>query len=271
MRVRPIPALILALAAAGLAQRARLSERSSAQTTFPPRGEYSFIRLEYTDLPQYHRRFGWSSRSGTGTGWWMMDWPDAEQHFTTGLQRLTRIAAAGPRHLRLTDDELFEHPWIYATQVGWWGLSDTETRRLGDYLLRGGFILVDDFYGPEQWDIFRQTMQRALPGRPIIDVPDDDSMMHVLYDIFEKDRTFIPGSRHLRRTAGGGLVIEQPPGTVPAWRAIYDDRNRMIVAVSYNMDVADAWEFADWPEYPEHKTTLAYQYGINTILYAMTH
>jgi hypothetical protein len=75
----------------------------------------------------------------------------------------------------------------------------------------------------------------------------------------------------LRRGPGGTLVIEQPLGLDPAWRAIYDDRNRVLVAVSYNMDVADAWEFADWAEYPEQKTTLAYRYGINTIIYAMTH
>jgi hypothetical protein len=201
----------------------------------------------------------------------MMDWPDAEQHFTTGVQRLTRIAVAEPRHFRITDPQIFEHPWIYATQVGWWDLSDAEVRCLGEYLLRGGFVLVDDFWGPEQWDTFRRTMQRTLPAYSIVDVPDTDSMMHVLYDIYEKDRTFIPGSRHLRRGARGELIIDQPSGTEPAWRAIYDHRGRMLVAVSYNMDVADAWEFADWPEYPEQKTTLAYRYGINTIVYAMTH
>jgi hypothetical protein len=201
----------------------------------------------------------------------MMDWPDAEGHFTSGVRRLTKIDTGEPVHFRLTDPQLYEHPWIYATQVGWWDISDDEVRCLRDYLLRGGFIIVDDFYGADQWSTFRSTMERALPSRPIVDVPDADPMMHVLYDIYEKDRTFIPGSRHLRRDAGGRLVIEQPPGTEPAWRAIYDDRGRVMVAVSYNMDVADAWEFADRAEYPEQKTTLAYQYGINSIIYAMTH
>jgi hypothetical protein len=269
MRVKAIAASVLVLAAAGLAQRTRFA--SNPATTFASRAEYNFLRLEYTDLPQYHRRFGWSSRSGTGPGWWMMDWPDAEQHFTTGVQRLTRIAVAEPKHLRLTDPQIFDNPWIYATQVGWWDLSDAEVRCLREYLLRGGFLLVDDFWGSEQWDIFRRVMERALPGHPIVDVPDADSMMHVLYDIHEKDRTFIPGSRHLRRGGKGELVIEQPPGVEPSWRAVYDNGGRVMVAVSYNMDVADAWEFADWPEYPEQKTTLAYRYGINTIIYAMTH
>lgn len=258
--------LLAAVVAVLVAAAAALTE-----SAFPARAEYSFVRIEYTDLPQYHRRFGWSSRSGSGPGWWRMDWPDAEQHFTAGVQRLTRIAAGEPVHFRLTDPKLFDHPWIYATQVGWWDLSDAEVRALREYLLKGGFFLVDDFYDADQWDTFRRTMERALPGHAIVDVADEDKMMHVLYDIPEKDRTFIPGSRHLRRGPRGELVIQQPPGTEPAWRAIYDARGRMLVAVSFNMDVADAWEFADRPEYPEHKTTLAYRYGINTIVYAMTH
>jgi len=95
--------------------------------------------------------------------------------------------------------------------------------------------------------------------------------MHVLYDIREKDRTFIPGSRHLRRGPNGTVEIWQPEGTHPAWRAMYDPRQRMVVAVNFNTDVADAWEFADVPYYPEAMTSLAYRYGINYLIYAMTH
>ncbi len=131
--------------------------------------------------------------------------------------------------------------------------------------------MVDDFYGPEQWEVFRRTMDRVLPDRPIVDISESDPSMHVLYDIWEKDRTFIPGTRHLRRGPGGTVIAEQPAGAVPIWRAIYDDNNRMIVAVNFNMDVADAWEYADWPEYPAAMATLAYRFGINYIVYAMTH
>jgi hypothetical protein len=95
--------------------------------------------------------------------------------------------------------------------------------------------------------------------------------MHVLYDIEERDRTIIPGSRHLRRGPGGGVQIVLPTGAVPAWRAMYDDSERMVVAVNFNTDVGDAWEFADVPYYPEAMTALAYRYGINYIVYSMTH
>ena len=262
----------LLIAVAALAQRGRFRMAEEDDTPVPVHaGEYHFLRVEYTDLPQYHRGWGYSSRDGLGTGWWLVDWPSADNHFTSGVARLTRIETGDPRHLRLTDDRLFDYPWIYATQTGWWGLSDAETARLREYLLRGGYLMVDDFWGPEQWEIFRQTMQRVLPNQPITDIAETDSVMHVLYDIQDKDRTFIPGSRHLWRGPGGTVQIVQPEGTVPAWRAMYDGRNRMVVAVNFNTDVADAWEFADVPYYPEKMTALAYRYGINYIIYAMTH
>jgi hypothetical protein len=262
---------LLALVFSALAQRGRFRTSEDAEPSIPVHdGEYHFIRLEYTDLPQFHRRWGYSSRDGRGSGWWLVDWPDADVHFTTGVSRLTRLDVGDPRHLRLTDGNLFDYPWIYATQTGWWGLSDAEILRLREYLLRGGFLVTDDMWGPEQWELFRETMDRVLPGKPITDITQSDSVMHVLYDIEEKDRTIIPGSRHLRRY-GDAVQVVYPPGAVPAWRAMYDDRNRMVVAVNFNTDVADAWEFADVPYYPEAMTTLAYRYGINYIVYSMTH
>ncbi len=268
-------AVLLTIAVIGLAQRGRVPSLQSDDDTAEPmpvrNAEFHFLRVEYTDLPQYHRSWGYSSRDGLGTGWWLMDWPAADNHFTVGLGRLTRIDAGDPRHIRLTDPKLFDYPWIYATQTGWWGLTDAETRCLREYLLRGGFLVVDDFWGPDQWDVFRRTMNRVFPDRPITDIAQSDSVMHVLYDIEEKDLTFIPGSRHLRQGPGGTVQIVQPEGTRPAWRAMYDDHDRMVVAVNFNTDVADAWEFADVPYYPEKMTTLAYRYGINYVIYAMTH
>jgi hypothetical protein len=238
----------------------------------PPNAEFHFLRVEYTDLPRFHRGWGFASRNGRGTGWWLVDWPDADEHFSEGIRRLTRINVGEPKHLRLTDgDRIFDYPWIYATQTGWWGLSEAEIARLREYLMRGGYLVTDDMWGAEAWDVFRDTMARVLPGHEIPDIVESDPVMHVLYDIREKDRTFIPGSRHLWRGAGGRVEIVQPEGTSPAWRAIYDDKGHMVVAVNYDTDVGDAWEFADAPYYPEQMTALAYRYGINYIIYSMTH
>jgi hypothetical protein len=279
MRRRLALAALLLMAVVGLAQRGRLGggrmpQADDDEAPMPAReAEYHFIRVEYTDLPQFHRRFGYSSRDGMGAGWWLVDWPNADNHFTTGVQRLTRIDTGDPRHLRLTDPHLFDYPWIYATQTGWWDLSDAEVACLREYLLRGGYLVVDDFWGPDptQWEIFRETMSRVLPNKPITDIALSDSVMHVLYDIEQKDLTFIPGSRHLRRSYDGSVQVVQPEGTQPAWRAISDDKDHMVVAINYNTDVGDAWEFADVPYYPEQMTVLAYRYGINYIVYSMTH
>jgi hypothetical protein len=265
--------MLLALAAVALAQRGRFSrgfEEEGPRPSFPAGGEFHFIRLEYNDLPEFRRGFGFSSRNARGAGWWMVDWPDADDHFSMGVGRLTRVETGDPRHLSLTDEHLFDYPWIYATQTAWWDLSDAEIARLREYLLRGGFLVTDDFWG-EDWELFRRTMERLFPSKPITDMAESDPVMHVVYDILEKDRTWIPGTRHLWRGPGGEIIVRQPPGTSPAWCAMYDDRNRVIVAINYNTDVGDAWEYADSPYYPEAMTTLAYHYGINYLVYSMTH
>jgi hypothetical protein len=268
MARRRVFALLILGAAAALAQRFGYFARESSgpRPSFPRDGEFHFVRLEYTDLPQYHRGYGYSSRAAMGNGWWMMDWPDSDEHFSMGVQRLARIDVGEPRHFRLTDDRLWDHPWLYATQTGWWGLDQKEIERLREYLLRGGFLVVDDFWGPEQWEVFRMTMDRVFPGKPIVDIALSDPVMHVLYDIEQKDLTWIPGTRHI----WGGRV-QQPEGTSPAWRALDDDRQRMVVAINFNTDVGDAWEYADHPMYPEPMTALAYRYGMNYLVYAMTH
>jgi Domain of unknown function (DUF4159) len=277
MRVALVLTVCLLLAGAALAQRfgglSFQGHDDGPEATFPAKGEFHFIRVEYTDLPRYQRGFGFVSRNGRGNGWWMQDWPDADDHFSTGVQRLTRVETGQPLHLSLTDDKLFDNPWVYATQTGYWDLDNAEIARLREYLLRGGFLMVDDFWGPDsdQWEVFKETMQKVLPNKPISDIAGPDPVMHVLYDIGEKDRSFIPGTRHLRGGPGGTVVVQQPFGTNPAWRAMYDDKNRLIVAVNYNTDIGDAWEYADAPEYPEHMTSLAYRYGINYLVYSMTH
>ena len=283
-RIGLLLACLLLLAAAGFAQRRGgrggfgggfgfgAREDDGPHPDFQPRGEFHFVRGEYTDLPQYHRGFGFASRDASGTGWWLVDWPDADEHFSVGVGRLTRIDMAQPVHMRLTDDKLFDNPWIYITQAGYLSLSEAEVLRLREYLTRGGFLVTDDFWGPQsdEWQNFTANMNRVLPGHPISDISEKDPIMHVLYDIQEKDRTFIPGTRHLRRGPNGS-VVQQPPGTSPVWRSISDDKNRIVVAINYNTDVGDAWEYADSPIYPEQMTALAYRYGINYIIYAMTH
>jgi hypothetical protein len=275
IRAALVAAGLLGLAAAAFSQRfgrfggfGGFGNSEAPATEFSPNAEFHFLRMEYTD---YMRRgFGNVSRRGRASGWWAQDWPDADEHFTKGVQRLTRMDVGDPQHVSLTDEKLFDYPWIYATQVGYWVLSDEETSRLREFLLRGGFIMTDDFWdqgGQQEWEVFMEAMNRVLPGQPVTDIGLDDSVMHVLYDIQQKDLMFIPGSRHLDYNGR----VYQPPGTKSAWRAMYDPKNRMVVAINFDTDIGDAWEFADVPYYPEGMTALAYRYGINYLMYSITH
>jgi hypothetical protein len=219
-----------------------------------PNPEFQFIRLQYTGTSL----FGGRER-------WLTDFPEAEQHLIRGIRRLTRIdIAEESRNLSIMDDALFDYPWIYAVEVGHWMLSEEEAARLREYLLRGGFLMVDDFHGTLEWATFIQGMHQIFPDRAIVDIPPDDGVFHVAYDINEHVQ--IPGIQSLY----SGRNYEKD-GFTPHWRGIYDDDGRLMVVINFNMDLGDAWEHADVPEYSLLYTNRAYKYAIDYILYAMTH
>lgn len=197
---------------------------------------------------------------------WLRDWPAAEYHFLQGVNRLTRIDAEGEyRQVSLVNDVLFDYPVIYAVKVGFWQLHPNEISRLREYLLRGGFLIVDDFHGPREWAQFIFSLRKVFPDRPIIDIPDEHEIFHVLYDL--DDRKQIPGANAVY----SGRSWEHPQGVPEHWRGILDDDGRIMVAINFNMDMGDAWEHADDSWYPEPLTALAYRVGINYLIYTMTH
>lgn len=262
--------VVIAVAAAlGLGGLASALAQRSGREGETVTNEFHFARMIYTDAARQ-----W--RGGGGRGWWMQDWPDAEVHFRQGIGRLTRIDVGDYITVRLTDDSLFDYPWLYATQVGYWDLSDEEIARLREYLERGGFLMADDFFGDE-WYGFEEAMFRLFPDRPIVEIDvGTHEVLRVLYDVHEF--TQIPGLRHLgggwggrrgRGRRGGGFNVQTLPE--PHLRGILDDDGRLMIAINYNQDVGDAWEHADDSFYPEPMTALAYRFGINYIIYAMTH
>jgi len=261
-----LAALLMPLS--GSAQRA--AHEPTANTT----AEFAFARLLYNGTPNCRGGGGFARGWGRGRGdAACTDWWDAEYHFMQGLTRLTRIDGAkvefdgfGAQQIGLLDDALFDYPWLYAVEVGHWQLDNREAARLREYLLRGGFLMLDDFHGDYQWQVFAESMNRVFPDRPILDVPDTDEILHVLYDLDE--RIQIPGAAALwnGRTWEGG-----EDGRTPHWRGIYDDDGRLMVAINHNMDLGDAWELADDPSYPEPMTALAYRFAVNYVIYAITH
>jgi hypothetical protein len=256
-----ISALLAAAGAVAVALGALAQEGSDARLDAGPTAEFHFARLVYTNSPS-SRRGRWGRFGGGGA--WATDYADAEFHLMQGINRLTRVDGAsvsydgdGGRLIALSDDRIFDYPWLYAVEVGQWYLSDSEAAKLREYLDRGGFLMVDDFWGEYEWAVFAESIRRVFPDRAVVELGDDHELLHVLYDLDQ--RTQIPGR--------GG----QRPGTVPHWRGIFDDNDRLMVAINFNMDMGDAWEHADDPWYPEPMTALAYRFAVNYLIYTMTH
>ena len=200
--------------------------------------------------------------------WWAIDYPEAEFHVTRGLSRLTTASVADDSiHLRLTDPEIFDYPWLFIQQVGHWQLSGKEISALREYVQRGGFVVLDDFHGEFEWQIVRDTLTRAFPEWPIWPLPLEHELMRIFYELDQE--TQIPGKRHLYRGANGQFDAQlRGPAR---WYGINDDAGHLVVAINFNMDMGDAWEHADDPWYPLPMTSLAYRFAVNYVIYAMTH
>ena len=140
--------------------------------------------------------------------------------------------------------------------MGDWKLTESQARKLRDYLLRGGFLMLDDVWGTSEWERFEESMQRVFPERPIVDLEPEEPIMHTVYDL--EDLYQIPGQWALRR----GTTYRND-GAVPHWRGIFDDHNRVMVAISFNSDVGDSWEWAADPQYPEQYSALGIRVGVN--------
>jgi hypothetical protein len=153
---------------------------------------------------------------------------------------------------------------MYAVEVGYWYLNDEQAAKLREYLLRGGFLMTDDFHGTPEWMGFMHSMSRVFPDRPVVDIANDDQVFHLIYDLDGKVQ--VPGLQYLYT----GRIAERD-GIEPKWRGIYDDRGRLMVLICHNQDYGDAWEWADHPSYPEKYASQAYRLGINGIIYSMTH
>ena len=221
--------------------------------------EWAFGRLRYPSGGTYGR---WRRR-----GSWATDFPKADRQFVMGVRRLTRLHTRSSEQiidLDIDDDEIYNWPWVYAVEVGHWYLTDAQCRKIREYLLRGGFLMTDDFHGTEEWAVFMESMGRIFPDRPIVEIENKDAIFHVLYDLDE--RIQVMGTV----TLGTGVTYERD-GITPHWRGIYDDRGRIMVAICFNQDNGDAWEWADSPYYPERAASQAYRMGINYIIYSMTH
>jgi len=230
--------------------------------------EWVFARLMFPPGPLdgYSSTGRFTGDYRHGLSLWTQDYPRADRHLARAMRRLTRIDVRSTEQVvSLDDDDVFNWPWIYAVQVGEWGLTEKQGAKLREYLQRGGFFMADDVHGNEEWGEFDKRIHFAFPERTIVELADDDPYFHTVFDI--ADRPQVPGAAHL----GEGCKWCSNGGRGAHWRAIKDDKGRIVVAVSHNSDLGDAWEFADSPVYPEKESALAIRIAVNDVIYAMTH
>ena len=206
---------------------------------------------------------------------WTTDYPRSDRHLLEGIRRLTRIDARSVEQVVDLDgtDDVFNWPMMYAVEVGHWALPDDQAKQLREFLLRGGFLMVDDFHGDEpyhgvdsEWGVFVASMSKVFPDHKIVELEDNDQIFHTMYDL--DDRYQVPGWQWYR---SGRTYEAGETGMNPHWRGIMDDKGRVMVAICHNMDLGDAWEWSDDPRYPEKWAGLAYRIAVNYFIYDLTH
>ena len=254
------------LAAAGEAQFRRGGRQPRTATAEDFDGSFHFCRAWFR-----------SDFRGDG-GNWSVDYPRADINLSIRLSELTKISVSKdgegyPNHLivRLTDDELYGCPFIMMTEVGSAMFDDKEAARLRDYLLKGGFLWADDFWGTYAWDFWVAQFRKVMPADkyPIIDIPLDHPMFHTQFEVTKVPQIpnigFFIGS-------GGGTSERGADSAVAHARGVVDKDGRLMVLMTHNTDFGDSWEReGDDPRYFYAVGPGGYAFGINVVLYALTH
>ena len=265
-------AAVLATASTALAQRRRgrgfgwggAPLRMATAESFD--GAFNFCRIVFSQ-----------SYDGDG-GNWSVDYPRADVNLSIRLSELTRTrisrdGSGEPNHvlLRLTDDLLFQCPFVMMTEVGSTYLSPEEATRLREYLLKGGFLWADDFWGSWAWEVWAREIGKALPPSeyPIVDVPLTHPIFH---QQFEVKRVIQIPSINAWMGMGGGTSERGADSAEPHARAIFDKHGRMMAFITHNTDFGDAFEReGDDPTYFYTFSVEGYAMGVNILLYSLTH
>lgn len=227
---------------------------------------FTFARIQYDSFGG--RGGGWSGRRGR----WAIDYPDAELNLAFRLQQMTSLKVDPESAVvRLDEDELSNFPFLYMVEPGALIFRETEVTALRSYLLNGGFMMVDDFWGEDEWANFEYEIRRVFPDREIHDLPIEHPIFHIVFDLKKKPQ--VPSLNRALRNQGTGITWEREDAKEPHYRAIFDDNGRMMVIICQNTDLGDGWEQEGESEwyFREFAEKQAYPMGINIIVYAMTH
>ncbi|MEZ6055308.1 MAG: DUF4159 domain-containing protein [Planctomycetaceae bacterium] len=226
-------------------------------------------------------RIIYNADGGRGGGKWQTDYPDADLNFSFRLQQLTALNVdPDPVVLDLAHPELFNYPFIYLIEPGGyrgaWGtgmnLTEAEVEGLQRYLANGGFLMVDDFWGDDEWAEFEREFRRVIGEREIVELPLDHEIFHCVYDLTEKPQ--IPAINQALQGRASGVSWEGGlDGRDPHYRGVFDDAGRLMALICHNTDLGDGWEREGEHEwyFREFSEKRAYPLGINILFYTMSH
>lgn len=250
-------------------------EEPSGSTGTPewtnPRGferdVWTFARIKYSS--GYGGGFG-----RRGGGGWHTDAPDSDLNLSYRLQQMTSMKVdPNGRYIDLTDPELRDFPWIYIVEPGALSFNELEISALRKYLLNGGFLMFDDFWGESAWRNVEQEMARVFPDRKFSELSLDHPLYKCVFDI--KAKSQVPNIQVGENSQYTGITWENHDGDCQTvhHRAIVDDKGRIMVIATHNTDNGDGWEREGEAEYyfKNFSEKVAYPLGINIIFYAMTH
>jgi Domain of unknown function (DUF4159) len=230
---------------------------------------FTFTRIRYGT---YNRRT--SNGFFFGRQRWRIDWPDADLNISYRLQQMTSMKVhPDGLIIEITDPELFRQPFIYIIEPGDLAFTDEEVPILRRYLLNGGFLMVDDFWGEDEWEGFADEMRRVFPDREFQDIPRTHPLFHCVFDIPNDLNLQCPNIRLGTESQYHGVTWEKPDAQEVHIRGLYDDKGRLCVVACHNTDNGDGWEREGENEYyfREFSEKKSYPLGINIIFYAMTH
>ncbi|MEN6427095.1 MAG: DUF4159 domain-containing protein [Phycisphaerales bacterium] len=234
---------------------------------------FTFVRIQYSSgYGERRGGRGYGRGYGRGGGGWATDFPDSDLNFSWRLHQLTSLNVnPTPIVLELTDPELVNYPFIYLLEPGRLVFDDAEVEALRRYLLNGGFLMVDDFWGEDEWYNFYYEIKRVFPDREPVELPLSHPIFHAVFDLKEKPQ--IPSINVALAGRSQGITWERPDAEEVHYKAIYDDKGRMMAIICHNTDLGDGWEREGEDEWYFHEFSekKAYPLGINIVFYAMTH
>jgi len=231
------------------------------------RDVFTFARVQYTVDGTY----GYGSTRPSER--WLIDAPDSDLNFSYRLQQITSLKVSPDgRYIELTDSNLWHYPFLYIVEPGRLTFTDPEIDVLRRYLLNGGFLMCDDFWGDRELKNFTRELEKVFPDRKLEDVPLTHAIFHGVFDLKEKPQ--VPGvDAGIAAEFNNGKVYYRPDEREVHYKAISDDKGRIMVFVCHNTDLGDGWEREGENEYffKQFAEKWAYPLGINIIFYAMTH